>query len=105
MNTTKNITKNTLYRGNQNSTIYFDNGSSENFNQRNKNTFFNNTNFNNYNKFLGSSLNTINSNNDKKFDLAEINESIDKTTNIMIKDMHNRKFFITYYYKLKKVIF
>lgn len=89
MNTTKNNTKNTLYKGNQNSTIYFDNGTLDNFNQRNKNTFFNNTNTNNYNKFLGSSLNTINSNNDKKFDLAEINESIDRTPNIMIKDMNN----------------
>lgn len=90
MNTTKDNTKNTLYKANQNSTIYFDNGTLENFNQRNKNTFFNNTNLNNYNKFLGSSLNTINSNNDRKFDLAEINESLDKSPNINIKDMHNR---------------
>ncbi len=92
MNTTNNNTKNTLYKRNQNST-YFDNGTLENFNQRNKNTFFNNTNINNYNKFIGSSLNTINSNNDKKFDLAEINESTDKSPNIIIRDMHNRKLF------------
>ncbi len=92
MNSTKDNTKNTLYKGYQNSTIYFDNGTLENFNQRNKNTFFNNTNINNYNKFLGSSLNTINTNNDKKLDLAEINESFDKSANINIKDMHNRTF-------------
>ena len=99
MNTTKNNTKNTLYKGNQNSTIYFDNGTLENFNHRNKNTFFNNTNLNNYNKFLGSSLNMINSNNDKKFDLAEISESVDRTPNILIKDMNNRKSFLTYFLK------
>jgi len=90
MNTTKNNNKQTLYKGNQNSTIYLDNGTLENFNQKNKNTFFNNTNLNNYNKFLGSSLNTINSNNDKKIYLAEVNESFDIPPKILIKDMQNR---------------
>lgn len=97
MNTTKNNTKHTLYKGNQNSTIFFDDGTAENFNKRNKNTFFNNTNLNNYNKFLGSSLNTINSNNDKKLDIAEVNDSIDRSQKIMIKDKQNRNLKIIFY--------
>lgn len=85
MNSTNN-NKNTYYNGNnQNSTLFLDNGTKENF--KNKNTFFNNTN-NNYNKFLGSSINIPNSNKEKKLDITEINDSLDKTV-IMIKDMNN----------------
>lgn len=85
LNSTRAGTNNNYFTGQQISTNFLENGATET--SRNKNALFNNSN-NNYNKFVGSN-NTI-SNGDKKNDTIENNDSMDKT-NIMIKDMQNRK--------------
>lgn len=87
LNSTRAGTNNNYFTGQQNSTNCLENGATET--SRNKNTLFSNTN-NNYNKFVGSNINTINLNGDKKVDTIGNNDSMDNT-NIMIKDMQNRK--------------